>query len=108
MPLLQDIHTLSTGDVIALTRTFPSLTIENTIPQVNLTAGSNVNITGTYPNLTISATGGSGGGDVTSVNGQVGDVTLTYSDVGAAAASHSHSNATTSAAGFMSDRKSVV
>jgi len=102
MALLSDIPTLSAGDGIALTGTFPSLTIENTIPQVNLTAGSNVNITGTYPNLTISATGGSGGGDVTSVNGQVGDVTLTYSDVGAAAASHSHSNATTSAAGFMS------
>lgn len=93
---------IQAGDGIDVSGTYPSLTITNTIPQLNLSAGSNINITGTYPNLIISATGGSGGGDVTSVNGQVGDVLLTYSDVGAAAASHTHSVATTSTAGFMS------
>lgn len=39
---------------------------------------------------------------VKSVNSKTGEVVLDYSDVGAAAASHTHSNATTSAAGFMS------
>ena len=58
--------------------------------QVNLIAGSNINISGTYPNLTISGTGGGGGTGVSTVNGMVGDVVLTYSDVGAAPASHTH------------------
>lgn len=39
---------------------------------------------------------------VSSVNGEVGVVVLDYADVGAAASSHSHSNATTSVAGFLS------
>jgi len=39
---------------------------------------------------------------VTSINGMTGAVSLTASDVGAAAASHTHANATTSASGFMS------
>lgn len=39
---------------------------------------------------------------VKSVAGKTGEVALDYSDVGAAAASHTHSNATTSTAGFMS------
>nr|DAL53154.1 MAG TPA_asm: receptor binding complex [Caudoviricetes sp.] len=58
--------------------------------QVNLIAGSNINIVGTYPNLTISSAGSGPGEGVASVNGQVGDVVLTYSDVGAAPASHTH------------------
>jgi hypothetical protein len=40
---------------------------------------------------------------VSSVNGQTGAVVLTNTDVGAAATSHTHSNATTSVAGFMSN-----
>lgn len=59
-------------------------------PPVNLIAGSNINIGGTYPNLTISSAGSGPGEGVASVNGQVGDVVLTYSDVGAAPASHTH------------------
>ena len=39
---------------------------------------------------------------VTSINGMTGAVSLTASDVGAAASNHSHANATTSASGFMS------
>ena len=39
---------------------------------------------------------------VSSVNGYTGSVVLTATDVGAATTSHSHSNATTSVAGFMS------
>lgn len=86
---------LTAGSSIDISGSYPNLTIdllEDIPPQVNLNAGSNINITGTYPDLTISATGGSGGGggDVTSVNGQIGDVVLTYSDVGAASASHTH------------------
>lgn len=50
--------------------------------------------------LPASALGG-GGGAVTSVAGKVGAVSLGPGDVGAAAASHSHSDATTGAAGFM-------
>lgn len=45
--------------------------------------------------------GGGGGGDVASVNGQTGVVVLDADDVGAAAASHSHSDATGSTPGFM-------
>lgn len=39
---------------------------------------------------------------VSSVNGKRGEVSLTYSDVGAASAGHAHSAAATNAAGFMS------
>lgn len=59
-------------------------------PQLNLVAGSNININGSYPNLTISAAGSGPGEGVASVNGQIGDVVLTASDVGAAPASHTH------------------
>lgn len=51
-------------------------------------------------------TGGGGAGTVTSVNGKSpnssGEVTLTNTDVGAAATVHTHSVATTTEAGFMS------
>lgn len=51
-------------------------------------------------------TGGGGAGTVTSVNGKTpnatGEVTLTNTDVGAAATVHTHSVATTTEAGFMS------
>lgn len=40
---------------------------------------------------------------ISSVNGYTGTVVLNNTDVGAAASSHIHSNATTSVAGFMSD-----
>lgn len=46
--------------------------------------------------------GGGGGGAVISVAGKTGAVTLAPGDVGAAAAIHSHGDATTAAAGFMS------
>lgn len=50
-------------------------------------------------------TGGGGAGTVTSVNGKApnaqGEVTLTPTDIGAATASHTHSDATNTAAGFM-------
>lgn len=50
--------------------------------------------------------GGHGGGTVTSVNevepDAQGNITLTPTDIGAAEAEHTHSNATTSVAGFMS------
>lgn len=83
---------IAAGANVDVTGSFPSYTISvpNIPAQVNLIAGSNINITGTYPNLTISATGGSGGSDVTSVNGQVGDVVLGAADVGAAPTSHTH------------------
>lgn len=51
-------------------------------------------------------TGGGGAGTVTSVNGKTpnatGEVTLTNTEVGAAATVHTHANATTTEAGFMS------
>lgn len=82
----------------------------------------NQNTTGSAAKLTtsrtINGTGFDGAGNITtanwgtsrtltigskgySVNGS-GNVTWTLADIGAAAAAHSHSNATTSAAGFMS------
>lgn len=112
-PLVRLVEGVDTGTLQApalsasRTYSFPDATgtvaLTSNIPaQVNLVAGSNINITGSYPNLTISGAGGGGGGSVTSVNTQVGDVILDYTDVGAAAAVHSHSDATTSVAGFLS------
>ena len=53
------------------------------------------------PYLNAAALGGGGGGAVTSVNSETGAVILDYADVGAAAAAHSHSDASGVAAGFM-------
>lgn len=71
-----------------------------------LTAGAGINVDNTDPaNPVVSVTGG-GMGTVASVNSVDpdgdGNVELTPSDIGAAAASHSHSAATTTDPGFMS------
>lgn len=72
----------------------------------SLTAGAGISVDNTDPaNPVVSVTGG-GMGTVASVNSVNpdggGNVELTPADIGAAAASHSHSAATTTDPGFMS------
>ena len=59
----------TTGTGLSVTGTYPSFTLQNTLPDrtVVLTAGTGIGITGTYPNFTITNTSPSSGGTVTAV-----------------------------------------
>ena len=63
------IVTLSNGDGISTSGTYPNFTISNTQPDqvVTITDGTGISTTGTYPNFTITNTAPSSGGTVTSV-----------------------------------------
>lgn len=54
----------TTGTGLAVTGTYPSFTLQNTLPDqtVVLTAGTGISITGTYPSFTIDNTSTGGGG----------------------------------------------
>lgn len=73
---------------------------------LNFAEGSNISLSNSGGTITISATGGSSA--VTGVKGsnestyRTGNVSLSYSNVGAASSGHTHSTATTSSSGFMS------
>jgi hypothetical protein len=54
----------------------------------SIVAGSNVTVTTSAGSITVAA--GGGGGNVLSVNGRTGSVTLTFTDVSAASAVHTH------------------
>lgn len=90
------VHTHNTDDIQGL-ETLIQTTVETAISeelagelQGRLVAGDGITITPVGETLVIAAEGGSGGGDVTSVNGMTGDVILDYANVGAAPLVHTH------------------
>ncbi len=91
-----------TGD----SRTLTSSTGSNVTIPVATTSTAGLMAAGDKSKLDDIATGAQVN-SVTSVAGKTGAVTLSAADVGAAAATHNHSEATTSAGGFMSSSDKI-